>query len=364
VDDPVGADAKRPRLFDEADDAAERGLIGTRSVMAATLAVHEIGDDLDWDRRIWARPGANIYCGSPWGTYKARRGLAVRRGVITGDGEDLAFVQWQERRKGPARFVHVQGGPLLTAAGARRAEAVFETFLGHLGLGRFDVLAIDYEQFESREATLALLLHGFAPVVHAHDHTLELDLTQDLDAIQAGMEQRWRKALRKAERNPDVTSHFLEDRTERLSAFDDFTAMFAALRQRKGFATTLQPEAYRDIAAEDEHLLFLDVREKGERVLVRIAHLSDARCTDFYTASNERARATGAATLAVWRIVERAKAEGCRVFDFGGIDPAANRPVFEFKRGLSTNVVQNSPLWLYSRSPALRKVTPLLLGLR
>jgi len=142
------------------------------------------------------------------------------------------------------------------------------------------------------------------------------------------------------------------------------SASLAALRERKGFATTLQPQAYRDIAAEDEHLLFLDVREKGQRVLVRIAHLSDTRCTDFYTASNDRARATGAATLAVWRFVERAKAEGCRVFDFGGIDPAANRPVFEFKRGLCTDVVQHNPLWVYSRTPALRKLAPVLLALR
>jgi lipid II:glycine glycyltransferase (peptidoglycan interpeptide bridge formation enzyme) len=204
-------------------------------------------------------------------------------------------------------------------------------------------------------------MHGFAPVIQASDHTLELDLTQDLDAIQAAMEQRWRKALRKAERNTELTTHFLEDRTERLAAFDDFTAMYAALRQRKGFATTLRPDAYREAAADDEHLLFLDVREKGARVLVRIAHLSAERCTDFYTASNDRARATSAATLAVWRVVERAKAEGCRVFDLGGIDPAANRGVFEFKRGLCRNVVQHDPLWLYSRSPAVRKAATLLL---
>ena len=332
--------------------------------MAVELAIQEIADVSDWDRRVWSRPGANIYCGSPWGAYKTRRGLKVRRAVVKADDEELAFVQWQERRKGPARFVHVQGGPLLTEAGARRAEAVLATFIGHLDLGRFDLLGIDYERFESPAATSALLSHGFAPVVQAHDHTLELDLTPTLDTIQSAMEPRWRKALRKAERNTELTTHFLEDRSERLSAFDDFVVMYAALRKRKGFATTLRPDAYREIAAEDEHLLFLDVRENGKRILVRIAHLSDDRCTDFYTASNERARATSAASLAVWRIVERAKARGCQVFDFGGIDPAMNRAVFDFKRGLCRNVVQNDPLWLYSKSPTVRKMATLLLSLR
>ena len=332
--------------------------------MATELVVREITDVPDWDSRVWAHPGANIYCAGPWGDYKRRLGLGVRRAVIEAGGEALAFVQWQERRRGPARLIHVQGGPVLTQAGARRAEAVFAALIGHLDLSRFDLVGVKYEQFESREATLALLMHGFAPVVLARNHTLELDLTQELDAIRAAMEHRWRKALRKAEGNPDLTTHFLTDRSERLAAFDDFSAMYAALQERKGFSASLRPDAYRDIAADDGRLLFLDVREKGERVLVRIAHLSAERCTDFFTASNARARATSAAGLAVWRIVERAKAEGCRVFDFGGVDPASNRNVFEFKRGLSGAIVQSDPLWVYSRSPALRRAAAALLALR
>jgi hypothetical protein len=332
--------------------------------MAAELAIAEIADDADWDRRVWARPRANIYCATPWGSYKARRGLTVRRAVVTADGEELAFVQWQERRKGPVRFVHVQGGPLLTGAGERRAEAVFRSFVAHLDLGRLDLLAIDYEGFESQDATLALLMLGFAPVVQARDHTFELDLDQDLETIRAAMDPRWRGHLRKAERNADLTTHFLEERTERLAAFDDFTAMYARLRQRKGFATTLQTDAYREVAASDPRVLILDVREKGERVLVRIAHLSAERCTDFYAASNDRARATSAASLAVWRLVERAKAETCHVFDFGGIDPASNRAVFDFKRGLGATVVQHDPLWIHAKSPAVQKAAGLLLSLR
>lgn len=332
--------------------------------MAAELAVREIADATSWDSRVWTHPGANIYCASPWGTYKSRLGLTVRRAVVEAGGEDLALVQWQERRKGPARFIHVQGGPVLTAAGKRRAEAVFGALIAHLDLGRLDLVGVKYEQFESSDATLALLMHGFAPVVQARNHTLELDLTQDLDAVRAAMEHRWRKALRKAEQNADLTTRFLTDRAERLAAFDDFSAMYTALQARKGFSASLRPEAYRDIAADDARLLFLDVRERGERVLVRIAHLSDERCTDFFTASNERARATSAAGLAVWRIVERAKAAGCRVFDFGGIDPASNRQVFEFKRGLSRTVAQSNPLWIYSRSPAVRKTAAALLSLR
>jgi hypothetical protein len=53
-----------------------------------------------------------------------------------------------------------------------------------------------------------------------------------------------------------------------------------------------------------------------------IAHLSPERCTCFVTASTNKARGSRAGWLAVWRLVERAMAEGCRLFDFCGIQPA------------------------------------------
>lgn len=333
--------------------------------MAGHLAVLDLADASDWDSAIWRQPGANIYASHPWGAYKTRLGWAVKRIAIRNEGgEDLAFIQYQQRRRGPGRFVLAQGCPILTPQGETRAEAVIQAFLAHLDLRRSDLLGVNYHQFQSREAVLALLAHGFTPVVSARNHTLELDLTQDADTIRARMEPRWRKALGKAERNPDLTTVFLADPAERLRAFDTFSRMYAALKVRKGFTSSLDTQAYRDVAAADPRLAFLEVREKGEPVLIRIAHTAPERWTDFFTASNERARATHAAALAVWRCIERARQDGCRIFDFGGIDPAANRGVFEFKRGLCRDVVQSTPLWLYGRSRLVRDAAAAFLARR
>jgi hypothetical protein len=57
----------------------------------------------------------------------------------------------------------------------------------------------------------------------------------------------------------------------------------------------------------------------------------------------------------VWRLVERAMAEGCKIFDFCGIQPAGgDRGLYDFKLGLTKNVVQTGPLWLYSRTRRVR----------
>ncbi len=304
-----------------------------------------------WDEAVWGQPRGTIFCASGWGTYKARRGAAVERlSVVDEAGDCLGLAQVQLRRRGPARQVYIQGGPLLTHKGERQGEAVMRALLAHLALGPLDLLMVDFSRAESPGAVLGLLATGFRPVATAGRHTLEVDLTRGLDTVQAEMEQRWRKALRKAERNAALTLRFLDDPAERLRAFDAFAAMYAALKTRKGFSNDFDAASYRDLAANDPRHVMIEVREGEELCLVRIAHLSRDRFTDFFTASTERAKANAAAYLAVWSFIRRGAEEGCRVFDFGGIDPANNRGVYDFKRGLTRNVVSSGPLWLYGRN--------------
>lgn len=332
--------------------------------MAAQVAVIDRSEAADWDEALWQQPAANIYASRSWGAYKGRLGWNVRRVALCDNGEDLAYIQYQERRSGPLRRVLVQGGPVLTPRGQSRAEAVLAAFLDHLALRPADLLAVKSYRPQDPEGVTALLSHRFVPVVTAKDHTIELDLTPGTAALLAASDRRWRREVKKAEGQPDLTAVFLTDPDERLRAFDTFVRMYAALQQRKGFSNDLDTNAYRDLAASDPHLLFLEIREGGEPILVRIVHTARDRWTDFFTASNERARATGAASFAVWRIVERAREEGASRFDFGGVDPAGNRGVFDFKRALSRNVIQSGPTWIYARNAFIRRAAATALFLR
>lgn len=329
------------------------------------LAVVDLTDAPDWDARLAEAPGANLYAARPWGTYKARLNWSVRRvAVRDAQGRDLALVQYQVRRVGFARFVLAQGCPVLTEAGTARAEATLSALRDHLALGPFDLLGVNFHEFQETEAVPALLALGFVPVVSPRHHTLELDLTPDIAAIEAGLDPKWRRNLAKARRNPDLETEILTDPDARLSAFDTFAGMYAALQARKGFSNTLNPQAYRDIAAADPRVVILEVRENGVPIMVRIAHRAAQRWTDFFAASNERGRATNAAALSVWTLIAQAKAEGCPVYDLGGIDPAGNRGVFDFKRGVSRRAVQSTPLWLHGRTPLVRSAAAALLAQR
>ena len=312
---------------------------------------------------VWRQTRGNIFSAAGWGAYKARCGAAIDRLTVIDDAGDIvAFAQVQIYRRGPARQIYIQGGPLLTDKGERQGGVVIGCLLEHLALRTLDLVFVDFIRAESAGATLGLLSLGFKPMVTAGRYTLEVDTRRGLDAIAADMEPRWRKALRKAERNAALTVRFLDDPAERLDAFDAFTTMYAALKVRKRFSNNFKAEAYRDIVAHDPHHLMLEAREGNERVLVRIAHLSQSRCTDFLTAATEQAKVNGAASLAVWSLVKRAAAEGCEVFDFGGIDPIGNRGVFDFKRGLTRNVASSGPLWIFGKTKLVTAAAGVLLA--
>ncbi|WP_437871154.1 GNAT family N-acetyltransferase [Methylorubrum extorquens] len=330
-----------------------------------SLTVTKASGLLDWRAAVGRHEHANVYASEKWGDYKSRLGWAVKRVIIRDhSGRELGLVQYQERKRGPVRFVLAQGCPVLSDRGAFQAKETFEAFIAHLNLGRFDLLGIKYHQFETAEAKLALLALNFRPVISAKDHTLEVNLSHSIETVRSSLDARWRNALVKAERQDAVEMRFISDAPERLMAFDAFAEMYADTKVRKGFRNNLNTELYRELAAHDTCLEFQEVRENGKPILVRIAHKSRHRWTDFYVASNDRARELEVPRLALWHALKKAKQEGASTYDLGGIDPVNNRGVFVFKAGVTRNVAQATPLWLYSRSSVVRDAAASILGRR
>lgn len=330
-----------------------------------SLVVTEFPQDFDWCEAVRRSENANVYASEQWGEYKRRLGWLVKRIIISDQsGRKLGLVQYQVRKRGPARFILAQGCPILTDSGSYQAKEVFEAFIAHLDLGRLDLLSIKYHQFETSEVKLALLTHGFRPVISARDHTLEVDLSQSMDSIRSSLDSRWRNALVKSEKKYGIDVEYVRDPHERTAVFEAFSTMYTVLKERKGFYNNLNIEMYRKLAVRDNLLEFQAVREDGELILVRIVHKSSHRWTDFYVASNERARAIEVPRLALWRAIEKAKQEGASIYDLGGIDPVNNRGVFVFKAGVTRSVAQGTPLWLYSRSAVVRDVAASILSRR
>lgn len=332
--------------------------------MTDSLTVVRCEDQSEWDRLVGECVKANVFASWFWGEYKSRLGWKAER-VTVRDKSDkiLAVIQYQVKVVLFARQVLMQGCPLLTASGESSSEDVIGAFLGYLSLKPFDLVFVSFENFESSNSQINLLRNRFAPFQSRKFYTIDVDLTQNLNDIRAALLPKWRKPLQKAERNPDLRARFVVDEDERLVVFDRFWEMYRRLKTRKGFSDNFDGTLFRDLLARDPNYRMLEIRENDEVVLIRIAHVSKARFTDFYAASTDRANACAAPTLSVWRFIEQAHAEGKKVFDMGGVDPLGNAGVFEFKRGVSKNIVSTGPRWVYGRNKVIKTFAAAVLAI-
>ena len=84
----------------------------------------------------------------------------------------------------------------------------------------------------------------------------------------------------------------------------------------------------------------------------------------FSAASTEAARKTYANYLLVWEMISLARDSGKAYFDCGGINPAANIGVFNFKKGIGGRVGLNGPIWVRGSTKSMTRLGRLLLSLK
>ena len=323
--------------------------------MNVPLQTRSCGLKREWDELVRGHRLGNLYCSWTWGEYKKQTGWRIERLIIVDDSKDvISFVQVQIKKVGVVNIYYLQGGPLFSKKGLSRADAVITEIIERLHLKISDLLIVNFEHFSCSIGISALLSAHFLPMQSSRYYTIDLDLSRDHEEILRLADHGWRKSLRKAERNPDITNGFAESYEDRLTAFDRCYSMHLALQARKGFTNGLIGEHLRELVASDSRFCILEIKEGCDCILVRIAHISNERFTDFMVGSNERARTLGVASLSLWRFMEKAASLHCSVLDLGGVDPGRNQTVFNFKRGLSKNVVTSGPRWVWGRSSVLK----------
>lgn len=175
--------------------------------------------------------------------------------------------------------------------------------------------------------------HGFVPASQGSTYrTVVVDLQPPLADIRAGLAQKWRNCLNKAQRSnpaPEVTT--------RLEDFDRFTALFDQFVGRKGFSVDLGADFFRTVqgaVAPPEALTLTTLQVNGTLIAGHMASMLGDTCVYLLGATSDEALKTNAAYLLQWHVIEQARACGLRWYDLGGIDPAENPGVYHFKCGL------------------------------
>ncbi len=345
------------------------------------LTATPITDRDQWHDRLRSLPGAHILQTWDWGEFKRHETgwVPERLAFQDASGATVAAASVLTRRAGPLRVMYVPKGPALAPADPSLVAAV----LAHLeGLARQqhavwlkidpDIIAgtgipggtdPDRPPHEDPTGTqvIALLRERrwrFSASQVQFRNTVTLDLTQDEDAILAGMSQGTRRKIRVAAKKGV--------RVRLAEGPDDFATLYRLYRTtgaRQGFLIR-PPDYYR--AAWSRFLeaglavAFLAEWE-GQALAGLVLFHFGPKAWYFYGMSSNEERNRMPTYLVQWEAIRWAKAHGYATYDFWGAPDTFNEDdplwgVYRFKDGFGGTVVRHIGAWDFAPHPALYQV--------
>jgi hypothetical protein len=316
--------------------------------------VVEVVSDDDWDILFKQFADANYRQLAAYSSAAALRVKARSENVvIREDGKLLGLCNVRIRKLPllPFGIAYVNGAPLVlnsaesidpATALSRCLKTVRKEFVdvrGHvlrvIGVARAD-LSADSANRSFQEA-------GFLPcVAKGRYRTILVNVMGDLPDIRCGLDQKWRNALNKAERQDLKIVRGTET-----TFFNEFGKLYSGLVARKNLEVDLGPEFFlglQDKLCERDRFV-VHLAKQGDKVVAgHIGAYHGDTAIYLLGAADENGLKTNASYLLQWRVIEYAKERGCNWYDLGGIDPEGNPDVYRFKARIGgTDVVAPGP---------------------
>jgi hypothetical protein len=272
----------------------------------------------------------------------AARASATAEHVVVGENGrpvGLASVRVKLLSRSGTGIAYIHGGPLVRRRDAADERAPLEHVL----------TALKEEYVDRRRLVLriappigdgawnaarneGLRAAGFRPADHLRPYrTMLVDIGRPAEDIRSGLAQKWRNCLNKAERRDVRVTQGREP-----TLFADFHPLFDELVARKSIAVELGADFYARLQTrlpERERLYLAIARVDGRPAAGVLASIHGDTAVYLLGASNDLGRATNAAYLLQWKVIRAASEAGCRWYDLGGVDAAANPGVHRFKQG-------------------------------
>jgi lipid II:glycine glycyltransferase (peptidoglycan interpeptide bridge formation enzyme) len=275
-------------------------------------------EDSAWDAFLARTPGGHHVQTSLWAQVKASLGWQPVRLTVTREGTTVAGAQILLRRLPLMGAVgYVSKGPLLTVEDPLLVELVIKK-LQQLARDHRILFLVVQPPDNDRAITQELPWHGFRPSSRkvAPTATIVIDLAQDLDDILAQMHKKTRYGIRRAQRDGITVREGSEEDLDTV-----YELMLAAAERNQYAAYPRQyfneiwhlfhPPGYiRMFLAEYQgetvsaHLVF----PFGDTLLSKMGYWSGRHGK---LKPNE---------LLEWEVIQWAKAQGYRYYDFEGIN--------------------------------------------
>lgn len=328
------------------------------------LEVEEIENRGVWLDAVGLHPKYNLYSSWSWSEYKEKKGWRVRYFLFKRNAADepLCFCVVQSKRIALTEVHVVQGGPVLCQEDENTAELLIRSLIDHLAMKWWDVLVVSPMSSSNESLVRAMLSSGFRPHLRESMFSFNLSLEKEsADSMKGRLSGNWRHNLKRAEKNEELSVRELTAPEERKKSCATLHKVYKELRSRKGFSAAVDVEKATSAIVSDQRFIMLEVLHNDVVVATRIGFLGNEELIDFLAASSDGAQKNYANYLALWSLIMVGLNKGVKNFECGGIDPANNPGVYNFKRGLGGELSMLGPRWVYARSAVLKNLLSFIL---
>lgn len=276
---------------------------------------------------VAASPIGDLLQSFEWGELKRRTGWTPIRLIAEDDGRITAAASVLRRRipRTNRCIMYAQRGPVLDT----HDTELVQRFCGYMRrvavANRAILLKIDPPiPVEDVDGEANLRAAGFAPLaVSGFGGTqpkavMQLDLDGSRDELIASFKPKWRYNIRLAERKGVQVRMSCQE-----SDLRTFYALLQETCKRDGFV--VRGYSYFrdmfDILGPPGYVALAMTSYEGEDVAGAIVNRFGDRATYAYGASSNRHRNVMPNHLMQWSLIQWAKDQGCRVYDFRGVSP-------------------------------------------
>ena len=225
-----------------------------------------------------------------------------------------------------------RGEPADADAASRIVDALYDEYVVRRGL-HLRVLPGGSHDDEANAVLAQALARRFEPATFDPGEsfrTIVVDLRPELRQIRAGLDQKWRNQLNRAEKNG-----LSVDVSDTAEAFDTFAPLYAQLVDRKQLAAQ-DMGAFRRMQSRLEgrqRMKVMICRQGDQPVAGLVAAAIGSTGVYLLGATNEVGMKCKGAYLLQWRMIEALKQEGMPFYDLAGVNPQLNPGVYHFKKG-------------------------------
>lgn len=313
---------------------------------------------LEWDRMFFSYSDYNMYQAYGWGEFKETQGWSIFRMVCEKEGKDAALLQCLYRQYRPLGvfLIWIPGGPLFVKDGIANLDALsclLKALLNKVKNKRYYLRLYPMQAYSSG-AALSLREMGFRrPSCDINAAlTYRVDTSLSHEDIVKRLSSNWRRNFRRSLRNKLVFKHS-QDRQD----FVEFYKVYSKMLERRGVRGHYLKEdiicMMDNISSSARLDLFLCVFD-GIILAGRIVYTIGRRAYDLIATTTYEARKFYASHWLMMKIINWCREKGIEYFDLSGVDPWKNKEVFQFKKGLGADFVEQIGEWEISNSSLLR----------